>query len=720
MSTMGIAVSEDHLRLAEVVADFAGKHELRKAARALLEASADRSPEFWGDVGALGWLGLHIPEEFGGSGYGLEELVVVVEELSRNLAPGPFVPSVITSALLTAEADAPTKSRFLPRFAAGELVGAAALDATITLSDGRVTGSADAVLGAVLANLFLLPVGDDVVVVERGDGVTVESPETLDPTRRVARIRVNDAAAVVLPAARQTLVDLARTILAADSVGIAAACVTDAADYAKVRVQFGRVIGTYQAVKHHCANMYVASEVATAAVWDAARAASKGGDQFSYAAAAAAALSASAAYQCANLNIQVHGGIGYTWEHDAHLYLRRALTLFALLDPDHAAEDITDFTRRGIVRAKTIQLPPEAEEMRTEVQAFLSTLDGLDVADKRTRLVESGYLFAHWPSPWGRGAGAVEQLVIEQEFSGAGIERGIDPITGYVTLTMVQQASDDQVKRWVPPALALELRWCQLFSEPDAGSDAAGITTRATRTDGGWLINGQKVWTSGAHIAQLGLATVRTNPDVPKHRGITMMVVDMHAPGVEIRPLRQLSGQAEFNEVFLNDVFVPDEDVIGEIDGGWKVARATLGNESISVGSDDASASTPGSVLVEALDANSGFLPGGEARIGRYVAGLQALALLNLRRVTRALESGGPSPEGAITKLVMADLFHEAASLMAGIVGSIMTYAEGDGAFAGSINLTHRVWSIGGGTSEIKRTQIGERLLGLPRDPLLS
>ena len=314
----------------------------------------------------------------------------------------------------------------------------------------------------------------------------------------------------------------------------------------------------------------------------------------------------------------------------------------------------------------------------------------------------------------------MEQLVIEQEFEGADIERGIDPFTGYVTLTVVQQASEDQVKRWVPPALALDLRWCQLFSEPDAGSDAAGITTRETRTDGGWLINGQKVWTSGAHVAQLGLATVRTNPDVPKHKGITMMVVDMKAPGVEIRPLRQLSGQAEFNEVFLNDVFVPDEDVVGEIDGGWKVARATLGNESISVGSDDASASTPGSVLVESYDTNSAFLPGGAARIGRYIVGLQALALLNLRRVTRAVESGGPSPEGAITKLVMADLFHEAASIMAGITGPRMAYTEGDGAFASSINLTHRVWSIGGGTSEIKRTQIGERLLGLPWDPLLN
>ena len=717
---MGIAVSEDHLVLAAVVRDFAGKRALHTAARDLLEAPSDRMPDYWTDLAGLGWLGLHLPEKYGGSGYGIEELVVVVEELGRHIAPGPFVPSVIASAVIATAGDEETRSRLLPKLASGELVAAVALEANVTMSDERATGSAKAVLGAQLADVFLFPVGDDIAVVEQSDGVTVENLATIDPTRRVAPVRLNGASAIRIPDARRALIDLGRTILAADAVGIAGVCTSDAAEYAQERIQFGRVIGTYQAVKHHCANMYVVSEVATAAVWDAARAAVKNDEQFSYAAAAAAALAASAAYQCANLNIQVHGGIGYTWENSAHLYLRRALTLDSLLDPDHAAEEITDLTRRGIVRAKTIQLPPEAEAMREEVRAFLATLDGLDAAQRRNRLVESGYLFAHWPTPWGRGAGAVEQLVIEQEFAGAGIERGIDPITGYVTLTMVQQAAEDQVKRWVPAALALELRWCQLFSEPDAGSDAAGITTRATRTGGGWLINGQKVWTSGAHVAQLGLATVRTNPDVPKHKGISMMVVDMKAPGVEIRPLRQLSGQAEFNEVFLNDVFVPDEDVVGEIDGGWKVARATLGNESISVGSDDASASTPGSVLVEALDESGAFLPGGAARIGRYIAGLQALALLNLRRVTRAVEGGGPSPEGAITKLVMADLFHEAAAIMAGIVGPELAYAEGNGAFASLLNLTHRVWSIGGGTSEIKRTQIGERLLGLPRDPLLS
>ena len=134
------------------------------------------------------------------------------------------------------------------------------------------------------------------------------------------------------------------------------------------------------------------------------------------------------------------------------------------------------------------------------------------------------------------------------------------------------------------PALNQDVIWCQLFSEPDAGSDAAGIKTKGTRVDGGWLVNGQKVWTSGAHYSGFGFATVRTNPDVPKHEGITMMVIDMHAKGVEVRPLKMTTGNSEFNEVFFNDVFVPDDDVVGPVDGGWTVARATLGNESVSIG----------------------------------------------------------------------------------------------------------------------------------------
>ena len=168
-------------------------------------------------------------------------------------------------------------------------------------------------------------------------------------------------------------------------------------------------------------------------------------------------------------------------------------------------------------------------------------------------------------------------------------------------LTLIQHATEDQVSRWVLPALRQDLIWCQLFSEPDAGSDAAGVKTRATRVEGGWLLNGQKVWTSGAHQARYGLATVRTDPDVPKHQGITTVVIDMEADGVEVRPLKMPTGASEFNEVFLDDVFIPDDDVVGPVDGGWTVARATLGNESVSIGGGQGGMTVPGSMMIGPL-----------------------------------------------------------------------------------------------------------------------
>ena len=195
----------------------------------------------------------------------------------------------------------------------------------VAVADGLLQGSAGIVIGAGLADVILVPVGDDVAVVASdAAGVTIEVPQNLDPTRRAGRVSFDNAPAVVLPGARQVLLDFARTIYAAEATGIARECTEQAAAYAKERQQFGRPIAMFQAVKHHCANMLVATELSTAAVWDAARAADAGGDQFSLTAAMAAALALPAADLCANLNIQVHGGIGFTWEHDAHIYLRRA------------------------------------------------------------------------------------------------------------------------------------------------------------------------------------------------------------------------------------------------------------------------------------------------------------------------------------------------------------------------------------------------------------
>jgi alkylation response protein AidB-like acyl-CoA dehydrogenase len=720
MRRMSIAITDDHRALADTASDLLRKRDARGAARALLEAPSETRPELWNDLVEVGWLGLHVPEAYGGSGFGLEELVVIVEELGRAVAPGSFVPTVIASAVLVAEGDEAAKKRLLPGLADGSSTAGIGFGGEVEVRDGRAHGRAGTVLGGGLADVVVAVGGDDVVVVEvAAGGVEVDVPPNLDPTRRSARVTFEGAPATVLPGARQVLVDLARVILSADAVGVARECTELAAGYARVREQFGRPIAMFQAVKHHCANMLVATEMATAAVWDAARAASAGGDQLTYGAAVAATLAGPAANLCANLNMQVHGGIGFTWEHDAHVYLRRATTLLTLLDPDAAARQLTALARAGVTRAKTIDLPPEAEPIRDEVRAFAESIKGLPADAQRARLVETGYVMPHWPKPWGREAGAIEQLVIEQEFGAAGVKRPAYGITGWVILTLIQHATDDQVQRWVLPALNQDVIWCQLFSEPDAGSDAAGIKTKATRVDGGWLVNGQKVWTSGAHVAGMGFATVRTDPDAPKHQGITTMVIDMKAEGVEVRPLKMTTGASEFNEVFFNDVFVPDDDVVGPVDGGWTVARATLGNESVSIGGGQGGMALPGEALIPPFDAHPERLAGGAGRIGRYLAQHQAMGLLNLRSANRAVAGSEPGPEGAMTKLVLSEMGHEAAAMATELNGPDAAFMDGDAATGNFLVLMHRGMSIAGGTSEIKRNQIGERILGLPRDPLV-
>jgi 3-oxochol-4-en-24-oyl-CoA dehydrogenase len=715
---MSIAITEDHQALARTAADFLRKTNARSEARALLEAPEEGLPPFWTDLVNLGWLGLHIPEEYGGSGYGLPELVIVVEELGRAVAPGPFTPTVIASAVLAAMAPE-LRAKLLPGLAGGSSFGGIALRAEAQRSGSTASGTA-VVLGGGFAQVVLLPSGDDVLVVDtRAPGVSVTTPPNLDPTRRSSRLTLDGTPVDVLPGARRTFTDLARTILSAEAVGVADECTKLAAEYAKERMQFGRPIAMFQAVKHHCANMCVAAEMATSAVWDAARAGESGGDQLTFAAAVAATKAAPAADLCANLNTQVHGGIAITWEHDAHLYMRRATSLLSYLAADEAAEDVVDLVRRGVKREKAIELPPEAEPIREEVRSFVGRIKELSSDEQRTRMIESGYAVPHWPKPYGRDAGAIEQLVIEEEFALADIKRPQYGITAWNILTLIQHANQDQLDRWVRPALDQEVSWCQLFSEPDAGSDAAGIQTRSTRVDGGWLVNGQKVWTSGAHRAGYGFATVRTNPDVPKHEGITMMVIDMHAEGVEVRPLKMTTGNSEFNEVFFNDVFVPDDDVVGPVDGGWTVARATLGNESVSIGGGTDAMSVPPKVIVDLYDRHPERLDGGEPRAGRYIADNAVMTLLNLRAANRAVAAAGPGPEGAMTKLVLSEIGHERAAIMTELIGENSLFMDGMGGMSNALVLMHRGMSIAGGTSEIKRNQIGERILGLPRDPLI-
>jgi alkylation response protein AidB-like acyl-CoA dehydrogenase len=704
---MAIAISEEHLELARVARSFLADQKARAAARALLEAPEEGLAAFWKSLCELGWTGLHLPEEYGGQGFGLPELAVVLEESGYAVAPGPLLPTVWASAVIDAAGDAALKRQLLPGLASGAVIGAVGLAGSLARgADGALSGSAGLVLGAKLATLLLLPVGDDLAIVERGAaGLELRKCANIDPSRRVAEVlckglRVDPAR--LLRGARATALRIGRALAAAEASGAAHACSEMAAEYAKVRVQFGRPIGTFQAVKHHCTNIRVDAEQATAVAWDAARAEVEN-RQAELASAVAASVALPALARVCQLNIQVHGGIGYTWEHDAHLYVRRSTSLSAIFSADRAQEDVTRLVAEGVQRSYAIELPPEAEAFRSEARAFVAKYKALPDSHKRKALSDSGYLVPHWPKPWGRNAGAIEQLVIDQEF--AGVDRPELGISGWNTL-------------WVRPSLEGELEFCQLFSEPNAGSDAAGIQTRGVKVEGGWRVTGQKVWTSGAHLCNRGFATVRTDPNAAKHQGITMMVIDMKAKGVEVRPLRQVTGNSHFNEVFFNDYFVPDADVVGPVNQGWTVARATLGNERVSIGGGLRGMGFGLSPL--ALFQRYAPNDAGIAReVGALLAGQIASRLLNLRSAARAVAGGERGAEGNITKLLGSEQIQQTAALCTRLAGLGSAAIEGDGGIAAMSLLASRGGSIAGGTSEIVRNQIAERILGLPRDPLI-
>jgi len=720
---MGIALTDDHRQLAEVARDFLTSQKARWAARSLLDSPDESRPPFWADLVELGWLGLHIAEEHGGSGYGLPELVVVIEELGRAVAPGPFVPTVIASAVVANDGTTEQKARLLPGLIDGTLTAGVGLGGNVRIDDGIADGDAGIVLGAGLAELLLIDAGEDMLLLDRSrGGVSVQVPDNLDPTRRSGRVSLHDVSVTagdILPGARASALARARTLVSAEAVGGASDCVDAAVGYAKVRQQFGRAIATFQAVKHHCANMLVGAESGIAAVWDAARAAGEDEQQFRLIAAVAAALALPAYARNAELNIQVHGGIGFTWEHDAHLHLRRALAVRALFGGDAPARDVFDRAAAGTTRANSLDLPAEAEELRKRVRADAAEIAALDKQAQRDKLIATGYVMPHWPKPWGRAADAVEQLVIDEEFAAAGIKRPDYSITGWVILTLIQHGTASQIERFVEAALRQDEIWCQLFSEPDAGSDAAGIKTRGTRVDGGWKVNGQKVWTSGAQYCRRGLATVRTDPDAPKHAGITAMIIDMKAPGVEVRPLRQITGGSEFNEVFFNDVFVPDEDVVGEPNAGWTVARATLGNERVSIGGGGSFYQGLDAQLIGLAQQHPDRLAGSQVRVGTFLAEEHALRLLNLRRAARSVEGAGPGPEGNITKLKLAEHMGEGAAIATALLGPEVALADGLAGLFSRMVMAARGMAIAGGTSEVTRNQIAERILGMPRDPLI-
>ncbi|HET9610703.1 MAG TPA: acyl-CoA dehydrogenase [Acidimicrobiales bacterium] len=748
---MSIAIGEDHLALLHAARRFTGDRCAPQVARAAVEAATEARPPFWDELAGLGWLSLAVPEADGGQGHGFGEQAVVLEELGRSLAPGPMLPTVWAAAVIDAGTRATPSGRgagaarpVLPDRAAGRAIGAVALDGNVRGDGTGLSGSTGPVLGGALADLVVVPVhgdghggghgvgdgdgsaGERWWVVAAGD-VAVTPLDSLDPTRRLARLDLAGVPATALPAGltRERVTGLGAALAAAECAGGAAWCVATASAYATVRRQFGRPIGQFQAVKHRCADMLVRLEQVRAVAWDAALALDGDeppGDEAGLAAATAGAVALEGFADVAKDCIQVLGGIGFTWEHDAHLYLRRALALRQLLGGASPWRRRTATAALGGARRRlTLTLPPEAETARAEVRATVEEIAARPEQQRRPALADAGLLVPHWAPPWGRDAGPVEQLVIDQELARARIRVPHLQVGAWAAPTIAAHGTPEQQQRWVRPTLVGDIRWCQLFSEPEAGSDLASLTTRATRTDGGWLLTGQKVWTTMAREADWGICLARTDPTAPKHRGITYFVVDMAAPGIDVRPLRELTGLAMFNEVFLTEVFVPDDCVVGEVGGGWPLARTTLANERVSMGSGSSFGGGVGALIALVAERiGTGELAADPLlldRLGALVAEAHSLAVLGLRTTARSISGTEPGPEASVRKLLGAEHDQRTQEMGLELLGPEGATPVGTAGRWTLGFLANRCLTIAGGTSEIQRNVIGERLLGLPRDP---
>jgi alkylation response protein AidB-like acyl-CoA dehydrogenase len=386
------------------------------------------------------------------------------------------------------------------------------------------------------------------------------------------------------------------------------------------------------------------------------------------------------------------------------------------------------------------QLPDADDPRRVAVRHWLD--DHPNPTGKQ--LAEAGYVAAQWPAPWGLGADPIHQLIIDDELSKAKVRRPVNPIgIGWAGPTLLYAGTEKQQQQYLPPMLSGEEFWCQLFSESGSGSDLASLGTRAVRDGDEFVVNGQKIWTSGAQHAAFGILLARTDPDVPKHKGISYFVCPMNVPGIDIRPITEMTGGHTFNEVFFTDVRIPAQNVVGELNDGWRLAKITLGNERVSLSTGGVlwgNGPTALELIESITDRGPVTDPNMRQRIADIYTEHRLLDLIRLRTLTATLKGQQPGPEASVRKILADEHGQHVMALARDYVGAAAMLTGGDGLhdFVPGTDtkglgtdkpeggLLHPGWydgflfsqalTIGGGTGDVQRNIVGERVLGLPRD----
>ena len=743
---MPIALNDDQGALAQTVAAFAERHSARESTRKdTVNHKAGERPDHWLDLISLGLHAVHLPEEVGGQGGTIEDLAVVVAEAGRALIPGPLLPTVCASAIVsTADIDC-AATEILKRFASGTPATALGPQSSLAIRKHagqlRLSGQSTATLGAASAELFVMGAQPDIgseaaplwlVVDRRSAGIDVDLIDGVDLGRDLAVVRFSDvdvtAAVRLVGIDTARAADIAMAMMAVEAAGIIAWCSDAATEFVKSRNQFGRPIGAFQAVQHRAAQLRITSELATASAWDAVRGLADTSMQHDHAVAGAAIMALGRAVHAAVECLALHGAIGFTWEHDVHLYWRRAIALAGLAGPVESWESRLGEVAVDGPRDFTLTLPDTETDFRRWISGILDDAaalsnpnpspmgdaDAVATGPRRTLLAEQGLVVPSWPRPHGLEASPLQQLIVQQEFDRCGLDEPSMAIGQWVLPVVLKHGTPEQIEALAGPSLRGELIWCQLFSEPGAGSDVASLTLRATKADGGWVLSGQKIWTTQAHLADWGLCLARTGTEESKHRGLSMFLIDMTNSRLDVRPIKQANGEAEFNEVFFNDAFVSDAMLLGQPGDGWALTLDTLAQERLFIGT---YRETGNEQRIRRI-INDGQYAGSRTdalrTLGRISARGAAIAAMNLRETLRRLQGHSPGPATSIGKAAASMLHVDAAAAALNLIGAAGAHSETrcEPVFH---ELDIPTWVIGGGTLEIQLNTIAAFVLGLPR-----
>lgn len=742
MTIRTVGVTEDHEDLAELARDFAQYARQSDADPRTEQASytAGELPESWPALLETGLHSVHIPEEYGGGGAEILELAVVLEQFAMELYPGPLLPTVTASALLVQMAQTAPESAVtdaLAMFSRG-YTAAVVLDPRVTATaDGNtvlVQGEATGVTGALAAQGYLVAL--DLEGVTRWaliDATDVRTaPETgVDLTRDIGSVSIDQQipkTRLLPPLDRQEAIALRITLEGAEASGVASAVTDAAVAHAKMRTQFRSTLGSFQALQQRLSLMYVHSEIARAVVWDLARSSSS---SRAIAAGAGAVGVLEAAVNNAFEYVMTLGAIGFTWEHDAHLYWRRSLELDVLEGPRATTEHSQGLLALDHQISVEVAVPEDLPELREEIAHVLDAAgdpqDGVipgsawaprrDSAWQRS-LAKHQLVATHLPAPYGRSADALTQAVILEEFARRGLTPPSLVIGDWVAPTIAEHGTQEQKDRFLPPTIDSTIIWCQLFSEPGAGSDLGSISTKAERVEGGWRITGQKIWNSLADVADWGALLVRTDPETKGSRGLAFMLVDMRATGVDVRPIRQATGLAEFCEVFLDGVFVPDHQVIGEPGEGWAIATTTLSNERLRMGEElGHGASNRFRSLIEDLPEGDPVRHEAITALGRAVSREYGLQSLGARGAIKRMSGLDVSGETSVLKLANIIAQKEGSRDLVRLSGPDQLFEEqivagkDHGILMDHLSLPAVL--LGGGTPDIQLGVIAGRVLGL-------